>query len=166
MLDNYKSANPAVTETIQTSLSKWESWCDDQPTIVSAINDVNKLQQYVNDFQDKYIEIQQVMYTALVQNEVNLRQQTLNQIQSLAEDIKNDSNIKPESQQWISTLAAKSDLVSINLAKAVTLTQKKQTTNRFSNFYQNSKDQLDSAKNYLVEITTDLKLIVTKFYQP
>jgi hypothetical protein len=166
MLEDYKSANPEATATVQTSLSNLENWADQQPAIVLTINDNHQLQQYVNDFQNKYLEIQSVIYTALVQNEVNLRQQTLNQIQTLAENIKNDPRIKPESQQWISTLTAKSNLVSANLTKALTLTQKKQISTHFSNFYPDAQIELNSAQNYLTEITADLKLIVTKFYQP
>ena len=166
LLEEQKSAHPSETQTLQDNLAQWEQWLDDQTSIISAIDDQESLQTWVTDFKSKYIEIQQLEYSSLVQHEINLRQQTLNQIQSLANDIKNNPQIKPESQQWISTLADKSSLVSQNLSKALTLTQKKQVSTRFSNFYPSAKTELSSAQNYLKEITTDLKLIVSRFYQP
>ncbi len=166
MLEDYKTAHPDETQTIQNSLSEWENWFEQQQPIVSVIDNQNDLQKWVADFQSKYPQIQKIMYTALVQHETNLRQQTLNQIQILAQDIQNNPQIKPESQQWISTLADKSGVVSNSLNSAISLAQKKQSSGHFSNFYSTARTELTKARNNLTEITTDLKLIVSRFYLP
>ena len=166
LLDQSKSANPDTTQAIQDKLSLLENWITDQSAIILTLDDLDKLQQYATSFQKKYIEIQQIVYTALVQNEVNLRQLTLNELQSLTDIIKNNPQIKPESQQWIATLSTESDSVSFSLTNALNLTKKEQFTTNFINFYPSSQDQLNNAQNRLIKITSDLKLIVNRFYQP
>ncbi|MFZ2153176.1 MAG: hypothetical protein WAV41_03920 [Microgenomates group bacterium] len=166
MLDEYKSADNTQTERNQIDLSKWEDWFNEQLTVVPSINNDSDLTKWINDFKDKYISIQQVIYSALVQHEINLRQLTLNQIQSLANDIKNNPQIKPESQQWISSLTVKSDLVSTSFTNAQNFTKKSQSQSRFSNFYPDALSELSKSNNYLREISADLKLTVTKFYLP
>lgn len=166
LLDDYESINPTATEKHQIEISKWESWFSEQITVVSAINNEKDLTRWVEEFKEKYITIQQTIYSSLVQHEVNLRQSTLDKIQALGLNIKNNPQIQTESQQWVSTLAVKSDLVSTSLNNALLLTQKNQSQNKFNNFYPNSKQELTQANNYLIEITTDLKLIVNKFFRP
>lgn len=165
-LDRYKSVNPDATTADQTDLSHWENWFDQQLTVVSAINNTHDLQLWVKNFQVKYNQIQPSIYTALVQNEINLRQLTFTQIQSLATDMQNDSRLKPDSQQWIQSYSDKSKLVTASLKDALSLTKKNQPLNHFSNFYPNAKTDLDRSKGYLAEIAGDLKLIIIKFYQP
>ena len=165
-LDSYKDANPDATTNVQTNLSNWETWFSDQQTLVSAFTNDSDLAPWTVEFKNNLIQIQQTISTALVQNVVNLRQQTLNLIQQLAIDIKNNPKIKPESQQWLDSITAKSNLVSTNINQAMALTQKKQLSGRFSDFYPEAKTKLNLSRQYLIEITRDLKLIVTKFYQP
>ena len=164
-LDDYKSANPTETEKAQIELSKWEAWFDEQITVVSAIGNQDDLTKWVATFKTNYITVQQAIATALVRQEANIRQTTLDQLQATANDIKANPDIKPESQEWISTLAVKSDLVSTSINDALKFTTKTQNQNKFSDFYPDSKIALGKANDYLKEITTDLKLIVNKFYK-
>lgn len=166
MLNDYKTSDFVQTESIQTDLSGWESWLDQQPAIVAAINNTKDLQTWVKVFQSKYIQIQRSIYTSLVLNEVNLRGLTLNQTQSLFQNIQNHPRIKPDSQQWIQSYSDKSNLASSAINNALLLTKKNQPTDRFSNFYPNAQTNLDQSRKYLTEITSDLKLIIIKFYQP
>jgi hypothetical protein len=164
-LEDYKSADPTSTQTIQTDLSNWENWFDQQSTVVSAINNTHDLQAWVKVFQSKYNQIQLSIYTALVQNEVNLRQLTLNQVQSLAVDIQNSPQVKPDSQQWLQSLSDKTKLVSTNLNAALALTKKTQLSDRFSNFYPNAQSNLSLSQKYLTAISGDLKSVISNFYQ-
>jgi len=166
LLDDYKLTNPTATEKNQIELGKWEAWFTEQLTIVPLINNEDDLKKWVNTYKEKSIEIQQSIFTALVQHEINLRQGTLNLVQQVANDIKNNTNIKPESEQWLSSLTIKSDLVSTGLDTALTLTKKNQNQNKFSNFYPSAKIEMTKSNNYLIEISADLKLIVTKFLKP
>ena len=166
MLNSYKSVNPDATAADQTNLDNWENWFDQQLTVVSAINNTHDLQLWVKNFQTKYNQIQQSIYTALVQNEVNLRQLTFSQIQSLVSDMQSDPHLKPDSQQWIQSYTDKSGLISADLNDALSLTKKNQLLDHFSNFYPNAKTDLDQSKGYLAEIAGDLKLIIIQFYQP
>lgn len=165
-LDDYKTSNPTITEKNQIDLRKWETWFDEQLIVVPLINNDDDLKKWINDFKDKYPEVQQTIYTALVQHEINLRQQSLNTLQDIAANIKNNPNIKPESEQWISNLAVKSDLVSTGFGNAINLTQRNQNQNKFSNFYPDAKIELTKTNNYIGEISADLKLIIIQFLKP
>jgi hypothetical protein len=166
LLNDYKNTNPTQTEKNQIDLSKWEAWFTEQITVVPSINNDDDLKKWTEDFKEKYITIQQVIYSSLIQHEINLRQMTLDELQSAAIDIKNNPNIKPESQQWVSSLTVKSDLVSTSFSNALALTRKKQSQSKFSNFYPDARIELGKSNNYLREISADLKLIITKFFSP
>ena len=166
LLNDYQITNPTATQKVQIDLSKWESWTNEQTTVIPALNNDSDVTRWATDFKNQYPLIQKSIYTALVQHEANLRQTTLNQIQSIADSIKSNSKIQPESQQWISTLAVKSDLVNTSINNSINFTQRSQNQGRFSNFYPDSRLELSKANNYLIEIIGDLKLIVTKFYHP
>ena len=153
-------------EKVQIDLSKWESWTNEQITVIPALNNDSDVTRWATDFKNQYPVIQRAIYSALVQHEANLRQTTLIQIQSIADSIKTNAKIQPESQQWISTLAVKSDLVNTSINNSINYTQRSQNQGRFSNFYPYSRLELSKANNYLIEIIGDLKLIVTKFYHP
>jgi hypothetical protein len=163
MLDDYKDSNPTITEKVKIDLSKWEAWFNEQLTVVPAINNDDDLKKWADDFKNKYITIQPIIYTALTQHEINLRTQTLSLLQDVANDIKNDPNIKPESQQWISSLTVKSDLVNTSLNNALNATKKNQYQNKFVNFYPDAKLEINKATGYLREIGSDLKLTIIKF---
>jgi len=164
LLDDYKATNPTQTEKNQIDLNKWEAWFNEQTTVIPAINNDDDLKKWAEDFKEKYITIQQVIYTSLIQHEINLRQLTLDQLQAVAIDIKNNPNIRPESQQWVSSLTVKSDLVNTSFTTAMNYTRKNQSQTKFSNFYPDSRQELGKSNNYLREISADLKLIVTKFF--
>ena len=164
LLADYKISNPTVTEKNQIEVGKWEDWFNEQITVVPAINNDDDLRKWTEDFKEKYILIQQVIYTALVQHEINLRQMILDDLQSVASDIKNNPSIRPESQQWVSSLTVKSDLVTTGFNNALVYTRKNQSQTRFSNFYPDSKIELGKSNNYLREISADLKLIINKFF--
>jgi hypothetical protein len=166
MLNNNKTANSSITEADQIALDNWENWFDQQTGIVSGFKGTADLQPWAKDFKVKYNQIQQTVYTALVQNEINLRLSTLNLIRSLADDMRNDPNLKPDSQQWTQSLTNQIDQVNTSINTAVTLTKKVQLSDRFSNFYPGAQTNLAQAKRYLTNISGNLKLTITKYYQP
>lgn len=165
LLEDYKTADSTATERNQIEIQKWEEWYNEQLLVVPAINNETDLRKWVETFKINFPLTQAVIYTALVQHEINLRSQTLTKLQNLAEDIKNNPQIRPESSQWVSSLAVKSDLINTSLNSALNHTRRKQSQNKFANFYPDAKLELDKSKNYLQQISTDLKLIVIKFIQ-
>jgi hypothetical protein len=165
LLDDYTQADLTTTSKNQIELEKWESWYNEQLFVVPAINNEDDLRKWVETFKINFPLTQQVIYTALIQHESNLRKLGLNQLQDIAQDIQSSANIRPESQQWVSSLAVKSDLVNTSLANAYNLTKKKQNQAKFSNFYPDAKLELSKSAGYLREISGDLKLIIIKFIQ-
>jgi len=163
-LDQYEAQNPTDTEIAQIGLSKLEEWLVEQNTILSSINNESDTSEWAETFKNKYTDIQQQIYTSLVQNEANQKTLVLKDIKKLADDIKNSPKIKPESQQWFSSLPTKSDLVISALNDALKKTQKSQYSgSNFQDFYSETKIDLNKANGYLAEMVSNLKSIVVKF---
>ena len=106
-LDISKDADPSNTSKLQIELSKLESWLAEQNTIVSTLNNDTDIQDNVESFKTKYIFCQQIIYTALVQDEYNMRLLTLNQLNSYIQELSNDPSISVEGKQWINSLVIK-----------------------------------------------------------
>lgn len=164
-LDKYKTASPVETEKNQINLSKWEDWFNEQNLIITAYNNDADIAKWVQNFNKQYVLIQKDIYTALVQHQINSKIQTLNEIKLLAMEIQNSPKNSIENQEWFSNLPIKSDLVMSSLKNAIDLTNKKQTFNKFIDFYLDSSKELNIANNYLTGILKDLKSIVIKFNQ-
>ena len=159
-----KSINSTDTEKDQIELSKWESWFDEQNSVIPALNNESDISKWSQSFSNKLISIQQFWYTALVQNETNLRQITLSNIKNLASEIQSSlQTSNPEVQQWLTSLPIKSDLVDTSLTNAANKTLVKQDLTRFNNFYPSAKTELSKANSYLLEMDNNLKSIITKF---
>lgn len=165
-LDKYKSINSTETEKLQIELSKWEAWFEEQNLVAGSFNNDDDVKKWVSEFKSKYVQIQQIIYTSMVQGEVNLRQSTLNQILSLAQEIKASPNIDPKGQEWFQSLPVKVDLINSSLKSAQETTKQKQSANRFTEFYSDSKRYLNKSVSYLLQMESDLKSIVIKFSQP
>ncbi|MFA6518638.1 MAG: hypothetical protein WCV93_03270 [Candidatus Shapirobacteria bacterium] len=164
-LDPYKTQNPTETEKNQIEISKWETYFDEQNSIVSALNNEADISRWANDFKTKYISIQQVIYAALVRQEVNQKSSIIADIETLATTIQSNPNLKPEGQNWFSNLPIKIDLVKTATNDAFNQSQRQQNQNNFINFYPSAKVELNKATGYLTEINDNLKSIVIKFWQ-
>ena len=164
-LDAHKSQNATETEKNQIEISKWENYFDEQNSVVSALNNEDDIKKWAGDFKNRYIQIQQVTYTALVQNEVNHKTALLFDLSQLASAIQSSPSLKPEGQNWFSNLPVKIDLVNTALSEALAQTRRSQNQYNFINFYPNAKTELNKANNYLREINADLKSIVIKHWQ-
>lgn len=161
-LDKYKSSNQTATLKNQINLSKWEEWFNEQNQIIPSFNDESSVSNWVQDFNKQFIPIQVDIYTALVQHQVNQQTEILNNIKSLASFIQTTSKVSSDDQQWFNNLPIKSDLVLTSLQNALDLSQTKQNLNKFNNFYQNSRNELNKANGYLTGMLKDLKSIVLK----
>jgi len=161
-LNKYKSVDPATTDKLQIELQNWENWFNEQLSIVPNINNSRDLNAWVTDFKIKYIDVQQSIYSSLIYNQINQKKLTLNLLNSLIETVKTDPNIKPENQLWLSNFAIRSDLVNNSLKNSASFTVKKEYQSRFINFYANAKADLNTANNYLRQISDDLKIIIVK----
>lgn len=164
-LDRFKESNPTETEKNQIKISKWEDWFDEQNLIIPSFNNESDTSKWVNKFKTNYVAIQKDIYTALVQHEINFKLKILDEVKSLAEEIQNSPQLPTESQQWFTNLPIKSDLIMENLKNAISYTEKVQNLSKFSNFYTNSKNEINKANNYLIDIMKDLKSIAIKLNQ-
>ncbi len=161
-LDEYQSQNPTMTEKLKIDISKFEDWLAEQNTIVSSLNNDSDIQANSKSFAEKYVQMQQTMYSALVQNQINANLATQALLNPLISEL-GQMQIKPEGQQLLSEIKVKLDMVNQNLKTAFTKTQEPQYGNIFTNFYSNSKNDLVSARNYLLEIKQNIEGILLRF---
>jgi len=164
-LDTFKSSAPTTVSKIQIELSRWEDWCQEQNLIIGNLNSQNDINNWVDSFKTKYISIQTVIYTALTQNQINQRLLSLDLIKKLSDNLKNDPKTGDQLNDWLNSLPVKSDLVVSKLKNATDLTQTKQLSNRFVNFYSDAKNKLIDADRYLQNMLSDLKAVAIKLNQ-
>ena len=164
-LDEFKKQNPTSTEKTQIELSRWEDWCAEQNLIIPNLNNQVDITNWLDTFKEKYVLIQQVIYTALTQNQINQRLEILDLTKTLANDIKKDSKTGTMLNDWLSALPIKSDLVMSSLKTTTDLTQVKQLSGRFSNFYEETKIELNRTNIYLTNMLSDLRAVAIKLNQ-
>lgn len=129
-LEDYKSANPQATSAIQSDLSAHESWLETNQDLTS-----------------RYTAIQQSVYIALIQHQINRQQSALNLLQNLAGQI---------NHPLLSSLPNQYSQITSHFQKAILITQKPQYFS-FSNFYPEAKTELAKSQNLLIDITQTLK---------
>lgn len=164
-LDEFKSQNQTSTEKTQIELSRWEDWCSEQNLIIPNLNTQQDITIWLEGFTEKYIDIQQVIYTALTQNQINQRLYILDLTKLLSKNIKNDPKTGTMLNDWLSSLPVKSDLVMSSLKITDELSQNKQLKNRFENFYPEVKSELNRTNNYLINMLSDLRAVAIKLNQ-
>lgn len=164
-LDEFRANNPTSTEKTQIELSRWEDWCSEQNLIIPNLNSQQDITTWIDSFKEKYVSIQSVIYTALTQNQINQRLQTLDYIKQLSTDIKNDPKTGDQLNDWLSALPVKSDLVLGSIKTTTDMTQAKQLSNRFDNFYPEAKSELNRTNNYLTNMLSDLRAVAIKLNQ-
>jgi hypothetical protein len=165
-LDANRSQDPTETEKNQIEISKWETYFDEQNSIVSALNNEEDISRWARDFKLKYITVQQIIYTSLIRSEINQRNSIIVDIENLATTIQTSPNLKPEGLNWFTNLPIKLDLVKSAISDAHAQGQRPQNQNTFVDFYPSARSNFTKASGYLTEITDNLKSIVIKFWQP
>lgn len=159
-LDVYKSNDTTNTEKYQIELQKLESWLSEQNSVVNSLNNDDDIKSNGQDFQAKYVTIQQALYSALVQNEYNLRLHTLNVIKSYAAEIQVSPN-GAKVNDLLTAITIKSDNVTSNLQSALDeTTPDLYASLSFTNFYPTSKKYLSLANQYLTELVSDLTSVI------
>lgn len=166
-LDFYRDADNINTSKLQIELSKLEPWLDEQNKIVNTLNNDTDIQSNGNQFITKYIFIQQIIYSSLVQSEYNLRLLTLQQLNNYIPELQSDPTISAEGKQWVNSLIIKADnsQTSLNQAFQIPLQSRQITSSRFTNFYPNAKIKLVTANQYNIDIINDIRNILIKFSQ-
>ena len=162
-LNLYKLNDPVTNQTIQIELNKWESWLEEQNQIVSVYNNQADFTNWAKIFSSKWVEIQTIIYKSLVQQQINTQKQSMVLVLDLANEIKTSTSGQQDSQTWFNNFPVTQDLINTNLQSAYQRTQTKQYSNRFTNFYSNSQNDLNRSKNYIYQLVNDLKSISIKF---
>lgn len=129
-LEDYKTANPQATSAVQSDLSTHEVWLGTNQDLAS-----------------RYMAIQQSVYIALIQHQINRQQSALNLLQNLAGQISNP---------LLSSLPNQYSQITSHFQKAILITQKPQYSN-FNNFYPEAKTELTKSQNLLIDISTTIK---------
>lgn len=164
MLDIYKDTDPTNTSKVQIELSKLESWLDEQNSVVSSIINDDDMKTNAKEFKTKYYFVQQIIYTALTQNEFNIRLKTLNQLKDYISQLQQDPTINDDGKQWLNTLVIKADNSLTNLNAGLALaTQYKSSTKEFSNFYSKALASFIKSNQYNQEIINNIRNILIKF---
>jgi len=161
-LDKYKMMNPVDTQKYQIQLKKWEEWLDEQNLIIPNLENSIDISNWADTFKSRYIEIQQVIYTALTQSKVNLCLFNLNDINLLANAIKSDPENTYFTDDWFANFPIKSDLITDSLRQAIAATQIPQTGRNFVDFYPEVRLQTNKADTYLKSLLVDLKSVTIK----
>jgi len=130
---------------LQQKLKELEDWLDSQISVINSLSSSSDIKNWATTFQNKYPSIQNIFYTSLIQNQINLRQEILSDLRKLAQN---------SNTEWNSDFTQKSDQINNTLQQAWELTQKNQRQDRFDDFY-------PEAKNYLVQSSTSLHLLVS-----
>jgi hypothetical protein len=158
--------DPTDTSKIEIEINKWEDWLNEQDSVVESLNNLDDIAGYAQGFKRNYINIEKAIYTGLIQDEINLRNHTLKLVMLLRDDIQSSSSLQPQSQEWLSSITIKTDLVTNNLKQAYDVTQNDQnnsSSDSFSNFYPMAKDKINKANSYILEMRNNLQSIVIKF---
>lgn len=164
VLDEHQTANPTDTESKKIDLSKWEAYFNEQNTVVSAINNDGDLTKWATEFQTKYLDVQQSIYSAITQDQINQRQTAHSLIKSLADQIKNSPKIKTDNTQWYGNLNVQSDLINQAILESLGLTKKPQFQTKFTDFYPDVKNNLNRIDSYLSQIFGNLTIIINQNY--
>lgn len=164
-LDEFESQDPTETEKIQIELKKWEDWADEQNLIIGNLNNQNGISDWVSLFKEKYIAIQVVSYTGLVQDQINQRRFILEKITDLSTKMRTDPKLVDQLSEWLNNLPVKSDLVNQSLQKAKLSTQTTQFGRTFSDFYPTAKSNIYEADSYLQKMISDLRAVAIKLNQ-
>ncbi len=162
-LDQYLSANPTDTQKTQIELKKWEDWLDEQNLIVPNLSNSTDIRDWAQNFNENYISIQNATNQALLQSNFNLRQNILNQIQSLAISIRNNPLNQHFTDDWYANFPVKSDLINKSFSSAKEICQPIQDIGRFTDCYSDAKLEINRADTYLKNLLNDLKAITIKF---
>jgi len=164
-LDEFKTYNSTTTEKTQIELSRWEDWCSEQNLIIPNLNSQEDIINWTTDFSDKYITIQNIIYSALTQNQINQKLEILDLTKLLSDNIKNNPKTGTMLNDWLSALPVKTDLVNSTLKTVSDLTVPKQNTSKFNDFYPEAKAELNRTNIYLTNILSDLRAVAIKLNQ-
>lgn len=137
----------------QFEIDKLESWLEAQNLLIVDLNTTQELQNWSEIFKNRYVIIQQQLYTGLVQARINLRLKTITDIKMLAESA---------DVEWSQNYTDKEAKVYESFQEALKSTQKNQREDYFYNFYPDALDELNQADVYLKSIISDLKSTVIK----
>lgn len=160
-LPQFQSANPSDTQKLIDQLLILENWLDQKAQSALTLNSQSDLQNYALDFNTKYLEIQQIAYSSLVQHEVNQKTLVLNELDTLTQIMKTSPTIK--NQDWLPDIEATSSQIKSKLAESLLETSSPQYNHQeFNSFYQDSKEYLNEAQQLLTKMFSNLTIILIK----
>jgi len=161
-LGQYDNNDPRNNILKEKLLAK-ETYLKAQDLTIKQLGDKEQVKEWSTQFKSQYPEIQTIIYSTLVQIQVNQQKNILQKIQILGQEIQADSPQNQALSQWLNELPTQSEKVTQHLNDAILDTEKKQTGTRFNNFYSSSLKDLDLATNLLSEMHSNLKSVVSKF---
>jgi hypothetical protein len=161
-LDKYKTVNSETTQKLQENLLNWENWLIKQNQTIQPITNETDLQNWTNQFNEKYPEIQKQIYTSLVVDEINRDLITLNKINEIINEVKSKPDLSEENKVLFNQIQSQSDTVSDSMKKAYDFTQQDNSYKKFTDIYDDSLDELNNAQNNLLDMSRNLRLLVTK----
>lgn len=137
----------------QNDLQKFEDWLSTQNQVIPQLNVTQDIKNWTLTFQNQYVSIQTKLFTGLIQGQINRRLKTIADIKKLAQEAK---------VEWSSNYSEKETKIYEEFAQALKNTQRNQRNNRFSDFYSDSKTNLDTADTQIKGLISDLKSTIIK----
>ncbi|MFA6007673.1 MAG: hypothetical protein WC784_03475 [Candidatus Shapirobacteria bacterium] len=141
------------TTDIQTKLQDNEKWLDTQNQLIPDLNSSIALSNWVQTFKTHHVSIQTIANTALLQYQINLRLNTLDNIEKLANSAQID---------WTDTYNNQSETIKSLFSEAYALTQQVQREDEFTDFYPEAKDYLNQSDIKLKNLISDLRSYLVK----
>lgn len=141
------------TVDIQTNLKNLETWLEIQNQLIPNLNSSVEISDWAKTFKTKNVSVQTMIYTAIIQYQINLRLATLDNIKKLADTAQID---------WTDTYNTQADQIKTLFPMAFALTQQSQREDEYSDFYPEAKEYLDQSDTKLKSLISDLKSYLIK----
>ena len=162
-LNQTNSTKDPKNEVLKEKLLSKETYLKAQDLTIKQLSNKEQVKKWSTQFKNLYPEIQTVIYSSLIQIQINQQKTILQKIQILGQEIQADSPQNQALSQWLNELPSQSEMVNQHFDNAILYTEKKQTGNRFNNFYPSALKELNLATKLLSEMHSNLKSVVSKF---
>ena len=158
---NQSQFRQEINQQLSQQLLSHENWLFDQVKQIGNSRKLAELKPISFEFNQKYPEILNTLYSALSQIQITQQQSILLQITQLKQEIQNqNSQVDP---QWFENFDQQTKTINQHLQNAFLLVQP-ENNKQDKDFYQKVKKELKNSQSLLIKTKEDLKSIIVKFF--
>ena len=152
---------PEIIQQLQQQLKLNEDWLFEQSKQIGNNQELTKLNSLSLEFNQKYPDILDTIYSTLSQIQIDQQQKILQQINDLKQKIQTEnSQVDP---QWFENFDQQTNQINQRLQNAFLLVQPENSI-KASNFYREVQKELQSSQSLLIKAKEELKSIIVKFF--